>query len=128
MDSIKEKANNESFLLNAVKKIVFVIFALCFSVQMYKITAHYIEKKTFWTSEEKRFQSLDFPGLTFCSRQIYKNQSLRWITKQDFRRNMFKPEDFFHPETLAQFNNKTVDLQVKETLSLFFGMCYTVTR
>ncbi len=127
------EANNgcvrkDLWYLKVVKHLLFLIFSILFAIQMSDVISKFVDKKTFWTSEEKRVHNLGFPGFTICSRQKFKNTSFSWITREDFYSIVFKPEDFFHPETIAQFNNESFDLDLKESLSLYFGLCYTVSR
>ena len=64
------------------------------------------------------------PCITFYAMSAYKTDGFHY-SKEDFQKQTYDIEEFFHPQTLWELKNRSMYLLI-ENRSLFFGRGYTV--
>ncbi len=97
-----------------------LLFVLTILNHTYRLTSTAIQ---FYNTGEK---GKLLPSITICPLPAYKNPGTFYNNKI-YLNNTFSLEEVLIPSSAKYFRNGT-NFDIKETQSLLFGRCYTITR
>lgn len=101
----------------------FICVALFFHTLL-KILSKYLDQPTATSVQFELRNSIPMPGLTFCSGRAYKTRGKHY-NEEAFIANTFKRNEIFGNRTLTTLKNGS-QIQVKETRSVWLGLCQTL--
>ena len=114
------------FLLTIFKCFIFIACFVMFVLLMKEVYDKYTSKMTSsgisLYSDDVTEKNL--PYLTFCAWPVKRTPGIHF-TKDDFKKNSYDLNEFFHNVSLANFN---ASYTVTNISSIYFGQCFTLQK